>query len=79
MPLRDHFRPPTIDFASWEELHGAWPGAMAFRLNTILPPEYRSGVKIHLGSFEIDVDAFEMVNADESADQAPPMWMRSRW
>jgi hypothetical protein len=48
MPLRDHFRPPLADFASWEELHGAWPGIIAFRLNAILPTEYRSGVRVHL-------------------------------
>src|SRR5262245_18693180 len=50
MPLRDHFHPPVTDIASWEELHGAWPGIIAFRLNALLPPGYRSGVKIHLGS-----------------------------
>ncbi len=48
MPLRDHFHPPLADYASWEELHGMWPGFMAARLNTILPPEYRSGVQVHL-------------------------------
>jgi hypothetical protein len=59
MPLRDHFRPPMTSLASWEELHGMWPGVMAFRLNALLPPEYRSGVKIHLGTPEVndgDVD-----------------------
>ncbi len=56
MPLRDHFRPPLADFASWEELHGAWPGTIAFRLNTILPSEYCSGVRVHVGTqVEIDV------------------------
>ena len=25
MPLRDHFRPPLDNVASWEELHGRWP------------------------------------------------------
>lgn len=38
MPLRDHFCPPTTDFASWEELHGAWPGMIACRLKAFLPP-----------------------------------------
>jgi hypothetical protein len=67
MPLRDHFHPPVADFASWEELHGAWPSTIAYRLNTLLPPDYRSGVKIHLGSaVEIDVAAFEMENAGGS-------------
>ena len=44
MPLLDHFHPPLAEFASWEELHGAWPGIIAFRLNSILPREYRSGL-----------------------------------
>ena len=56
MPLRDHFRPPLDNAHSWEELHGAWPSTIAYRLNDLLPPQYRSGVKIHLGSaVEIDV------------------------
>jgi hypothetical protein len=50
MPLRDHFHSPLADFASWEELHGAWPGVIAVRLNTLLPPEFRCGVKIRLGT-----------------------------
>ncbi|WP_020468768.1 DUF4058 family protein [Zavarzinella formosa] len=54
MPLRDHFRPPVSTLASWEELHGAWPGLIAFRLNSILPPEYRSGIKIHLGNLDTE-------------------------
>lgn len=57
MPLRDHFRPPDMRLASWEEIHGMWPGIMAVRLNAILPPQYRSGVKIHLGTLvEVDTD-----------------------
>jgi hypothetical protein len=64
MPLRDHFHSPMIEVASWEELHGAWPGVIAFRLNTLLPPEYRSGVKVHLGSLvEVDVGTFEREKA----------------
>jgi hypothetical protein len=60
MPLRDHFPPPLADFASWEELHGAWPGTIAFRLNKLLPPEFRSGVRVHVGTAnEIDVPAFK--------------------
>ncbi|MCI0681082.1 MAG: hypothetical protein L0Y71_03175 [Gemmataceae bacterium] len=50
MPLRDHFRPPLAEHRSWEELHGAWPGAIAFRLNAILPPDYYCGPRVHLGS-----------------------------
>ncbi len=60
MPLRDHFHPPLSDQRSWEELHGAWPGTIAYRLNAILPPEYYSGVRVHLGTaIELDVAAFE--------------------
>jgi hypothetical protein len=60
MPLRDHFHPPLGEMASWEELHGAWPTTIAFRLNATLPPGYRSGVRVHLGTtVELDVAAFE--------------------
>ena len=71
MPLRDHFRPPDMRLASWEEIHGLWPGIMAVRLNAILPPQYRSGVKIHLGTLvEVDTGAFEMDNGREIEDVA---------
>ena len=60
MPLRDHFSSPLAEHRSWEELHGAWPGAIAFRLNAILPPDYYCGPRVHLGSaIEIDVATFE--------------------
>jgi len=72
MPLRDHFRPPVTSFASWEELHGAWPATIAYRLNALLPPEYRSGVKVHLGSrVEVDVGTFEVENARAAGTGAP--------
>lgn len=78
MPLRDHFRPPATNSASWEELHGGWPGVMAVRLNAILPPDYRSGLKVHLGSaVEIDVAAFELDNASaagSAASDSAPTW-----
>lgn len=65
MPLRDHFRPPATNYASWEEVHGAWPSVMAFRLNALLPPGYRSGPKVHLGNpVEIDVATFERDDPD---------------
>ncbi len=64
MPLRDHFRPPLTNIASWEELHGAWPGVIAFRLNTLLPPDFRCGLKILLGTLvEVDVGAYELESA----------------
>lgn len=63
MPLRDHFRPPLTNIASWEELHGAWPATMAYRINELLPPQYRCGLKVHLGNLvEIDVGAYELDN-----------------
>lgn len=76
MPLRDHFNPPTSQIASWEELHGLWPGIIAMRLNTLLPTEYRSGVKIHLGTLvEVDVGTYETgregVFATAGTDAAP--------
>jgi hypothetical protein len=66
MPLRDHFHPPVSNRASWEELHGAWPSTIAYRLNTLLPPQYRCGVKIHLGTrVELDAATFELQNSSE--------------
>lgn len=60
MPLRDHFRPPLDDIASWEELHGAWPTVIVMRLNRILPPRYVAAPRVHLGPYmEIDVSAHE--------------------
>ena len=50
MPLRDHFHPPLDTFASWEEVHGLWPGMIAVHLNSILPPQFRCGVQVHLGT-----------------------------
>lgn len=61
MPLRDFFHEPDSKTASWEEVHGAWPAFIASRLNKILPPQYRSGVKVHLGAaIEVDLAAFEL-------------------
>lgn len=78
MPLRNHFKPPVSKLASWEELHGAWPSVMAFHLNKILPPQYRSGVKIHLGSIvEVDVGTFEYDNSylpNDTADGSAISW-----
>jgi hypothetical protein len=61
MPLRDFFHEPDLRKASWEEIHGAWPGVIAFRLNKMLPAEYRSGVKVHVGAaIEVDIGAYEL-------------------
>ncbi|HXD87608.1 MAG TPA: DUF4058 family protein [Urbifossiella sp.] len=70
MPLRDHFHPPLDLYASWEEVHGAWPATLAYRLNSILPPRYRSGVKVHLGNVvEVDVAAFERDEGDSRSHE----------
>jgi len=50
MPLRDHFRPPLDDVASWEELHGQWPASIVQYLRTRLPAGYVAGPRVHLGS-----------------------------
>jgi len=60
MPLRDHFRPPLDDIASWEEFHGAWPTVIVMALNRKLPPRYVAGPRVHLGAaMEIDVSAYD--------------------
>src|SRR5947209_6114733 len=65
MPLRDHFRPPLDNIASWEELHGGWPMVIVQHLRKKLPDGYVAGPHVHSGSqVEIDVAAFEK---DEAA------------
>ncbi len=60
MPLRDHFRPPTTRYASWESLHGMWPAVFVQQLRTQLPPGFVAAPRVHLGPyFEIDIAAFE--------------------
>ena len=60
MPLRDHFRPPLDQRASWEELHGQWPAVIVQELRATLPPGYVAGPKVHAGAqVEIDVAAYE--------------------
>ena len=64
MPLRDHFRPPVDNVASWEELHGGWPMVIVQHLNQKLPPGYVAAPRVHLGAqAEIDVAAFEKDDA----------------
>ncbi len=60
MPLRDHFRSPLDEVASWEELHGGWPMVIVQQLRNQLPEGYVAGPRVHLESFvEIDVAAYE--------------------
>ena len=71
MPLRDLFHPPVENIASWEEVHGAWPATLAYRLNAALPPQYRCGLKVHVGPLvEVDVATFERDIATEPHDDA---------
>lgn len=55
MPLRDHFRPPLSNRASWEELHGGWPMVMVQHLGRSLPERYVAAPRVHLGS-QVEVD-----------------------
>jgi hypothetical protein len=60
MPLRDHFRPPISQRASWEGFHGMWPARIVMQLQDTLPPGYIAEPRIHLGTMiEIDVGALE--------------------
>jgi hypothetical protein len=60
MPLRDHFRPPLDDIASWEEFHGQWPAMIVMALNRKLPPRYVAAPRVYLGTtMEIDVSAHD--------------------
>jgi len=69
MPLRDHFRPPLDEMASWEELHGQWPATMVQQLRRTLPAGYVAAPRVHAGSqVEIDVAAYERERAGASFD-----------
>src|SRR5579862_4870635 len=64
MPLRDHFRPPLENFASWAELHSQWPAVIVQHLRKKLPDGYVAAPGVHAGSpLEIDVSAFEKDDA----------------
>src|SRR5438477_13207238 len=82
MPLRDHFRPPLTDTASWEELHGQWPAVIVQQLRTVLPPGYVAGPKVHVGAqVEIDVAAYEQDDAPtlSAPDQAAGGVVTAAW
>lgn len=82
MPLRDHFRPPVRKRASWEALHGQWPGRIVQQLRTALPPGYRAEPRVHLGAyFEVDVATYEDEDvpvgkpaADNTGEVATAAW-----
>jgi hypothetical protein len=69
MPLRDHFRPPLDNVASWEELHGQLPATIVQQLKKRLPAGYVAGPRVHAGAHvEIDVAAYERDDAPASFD-----------
>lgn len=64
MPLRDHFRSPVNDTHSWDEVHGGWPMEIVRDLIKILPAGFRAAPNVHLGSFEVDVRAYDLDTRD---------------
>lgn len=80
MPLRDHFRSPFIDVATWEEVHGQWPALIVQQLNTKLPEGFSCGPRVPLGArVEVDVAAFEYnpTSIENAADY--PAATSARW
>jgi hypothetical protein len=70
MPLRDHFRPPWDNVASWEEFHGGWPMVIVQQLRKTLPTGYVAAPRVHAGAqVEIDVAGFEKENTASSFDR----------
>src|SRR5947209_13637361 len=68
MPLRDHFRPPFTNRASWEEVHGQWPAVIVQQLGRVLPERYVAAPRVHLGSqIEIDIAALDREPASAAA------------
>jgi Protein of unknown function (DUF4058) len=65
VPLRDHFRAPFDNIASWEEFHGQWPAMLVLWLGRKLPPRYVAGPRVHLGAFvEVDIATHEKDDSD---------------
>lgn len=73
MPLKDHFRPPVWNQASWEGFHGGWPMMMVLNLAPKLPKGFAAEPRVHLGTyFEIDVCTFDKDgNRDWHSDPHP--------
>jgi Protein of unknown function (DUF4058) len=65
MPLRDHFRAPFDNVASWEEFHGQWPAMLVLWLGRKLPSRYVAGPRVHLGAFvEVDIATYDKDDGD---------------
>jgi hypothetical protein len=74
MPLRDHFRPPVWNQASWEGFHGGWPMMMVLNLAPKLPKGFAAEPRVHLGTyFEIDVCTFAQEGARDFYSDPPPV------
>jgi hypothetical protein len=67
MPLRDHFRSPVDDFASWEGFHAFWPSMIVFQLDEILPERYNAEPRVHRGSGRI-IDSPSIVQSGKSRE-----------
>jgi hypothetical protein len=85
MPLRDHFRPPLDEIASWEGFHGGWPMVIVQQLRKPLPPGSVAAPSVQSGSrVEVDVAAFEKEGAidfatrEESGGVATAVWAPAR-
>ena len=81
MPLRDHFRPPFNEVASWEEVHGQWPAVIVQELGPKLPAHFAARPRVHIGSrIEVDVATFDneplahSAPDDESGGVATAVW-----
>jgi hypothetical protein len=70
MPLRDHFRPPVCNQASWERFHGAWPMMRRLRRPAATPQIERSSVDTHGRAAESGPDAIGSWLACAQADCA---------
>jgi hypothetical protein len=67
MPLRDHFRLPVDNIASWEELHGGWPMAIVQHLRKQLPDGYVAAPYVSSDSpVVVDKTASENTNTDNN-------------
>lgn len=72
MPLRDHFRPPTTKYGSWESLHGMWPATIIQQIRRQLPPGFVAAPRVHLGPyFEIDIAAYEQNDTAPGVGRSP--------
>ncbi len=71
MPLRDHFRSPVNETHSWDEFHGGWPMEIVRSPRTILPPGFRAGPNIHLGSpFEVGMSGYDLDSREPEREPA---------